>query len=328
MIEFNREKDWIWDRYWQADRVAACLDEQSVNYNTAIASEWRSFFESLPVEASILDICTGNGAVALMAKDTASKTGQKFDVHGIDRAEINPAHFIESDLVGLDEITFRGRTDVNDMPFGDGQFTAVTSQYGLEYTEIDRSVPEIARVLTAGGKTRFVIHAAEGGVTQNARFELDEIERFLKETRILLRTRKAVELTWKAERGVLKKSLLVRAEKADAKFHEAMQKGKSSKKSIGQLVFWDKVLESVQHIYQVRHANELDALMSEIDAVETELAAYRGRLEALVGASKDPDERARLIDLFSDNGITCSQSSSNNEQGEFLGAVIEGTKAQ
>jgi len=44
------------------------------------------------------------------------------------------------------------------LPFGAGDFSLVVSQYGIEYSEMDRSVPEVLRVLAPGGRVRIVAH--------------------------------------------------------------------------------------------------------------------------------------------------------------------------
>jgi methylase of polypeptide subunit release factors len=50
-----------------------------------------NFFQNLPDNASILDIGTGNGAVAFLARDARDSLKRQFHVEGIDAAVIHPA---------------------------------------------------------------------------------------------------------------------------------------------------------------------------------------------------------------------------------------------
>src|SRR5690348_5313060 len=60
----------IWDQYWHADRLASCLNLDTPNYTADMRAGWSGFLSPLPDGARVLDICTGNGAVAAIAVET------------------------------------------------------------------------------------------------------------------------------------------------------------------------------------------------------------------------------------------------------------------
>src|SRR5215212_736587 len=116
-----------WDRYWHFNRIASCMDDAGrSNYDERIAGPWRAFFAGLP-PCDVLDICTGNGAVALIAATAG------MSVTGIDLADIDPARFVTPMAETLSGIRFLGGTNAAALPFPDGSFGAVVSQYGIEY---------------------------------------------------------------------------------------------------------------------------------------------------------------------------------------------------
>ena len=55
------------------------------------ASIWLAFFSQLPDGARVLDVGTGNGIVAFLARDAAKARGRNFHIEGIDAAIIDPA---------------------------------------------------------------------------------------------------------------------------------------------------------------------------------------------------------------------------------------------
>ena len=66
-----------WDLYWHADRIASCFDGAGgSNYDERLAGRWRAFFESLPRGSRILDLCTGNGAIAAIAAESGAAAGK------------------------------------------------------------------------------------------------------------------------------------------------------------------------------------------------------------------------------------------------------------
>lgn len=61
-------RSWAWDHYWRDGRLASCGGEGGAGYQTAIARGWREFFAGLANGSRILDVCSGNGAIALLAE--------------------------------------------------------------------------------------------------------------------------------------------------------------------------------------------------------------------------------------------------------------------
>lgn len=163
---------WAWDQYWQDGRLASCGGEGGAAYQAAITESWRGFFRTLPDGCRILDVCTGNGAIAFVARDSALERGICFGIEAFDAAVIHASDPEEM-------IHFSSRVRARSLPYPDDGFDAVISQYGFEYTDIDRSLPELARVSTPGCRLRFMTHAAEGVVVGQARRQLEEAEQLL-----------------------------------------------------------------------------------------------------------------------------------------------------
>ena len=109
---------------------------------------WEEIFEKTPAGSRILDLATGNGAVAGLAPGIP---GKGFDVWAIDYATpkvIAPGvNFRQASME-----TFSGIKDIaND-------FDLVTGQFAIEYGETESVLKQIHKVLKDGGKGVFVIH--------------------------------------------------------------------------------------------------------------------------------------------------------------------------
>lgn len=84
------------------------------------------------------------------------KGNGELDLTGVDYADLPKS--------GAKKIRLIGNTDIADLPFETASVDGLASQFGIEYTDIDASAPEIARVSNAGAKLQFIIHHAQGPI--------------------------------------------------------------------------------------------------------------------------------------------------------------------
>lgn len=180
-----------WDRYWAYGNLHSFSQVTHGNYGGGIAAFWQERFEALPDGACIVDVATGNGAVALLALDTAAATGRTFTVHGTDLAAIDPVTRVSDGDARerLARIHFHPRTPAESLPFADATVDLVCSQFGLEYSDTARSIPELARVLRTGGRAAMILHHGDSSFVRSARDEARGIDYVLDDARVYLKTR-------------------------------------------------------------------------------------------------------------------------------------------
>lgn len=144
----------VWDGYWRKG-AAGCLPDADPRFGRALEALWREFAQGLPRGARLLDLATGSGAVLrAIAAD-----GTKLDLTGVDSARTLPP--------APGGIRLKANVAMEHLPFGGARFDALTSQFGIEYGDIERIAGEAARVLKPGAALRFVVHRAEGPIVQH-----------------------------------------------------------------------------------------------------------------------------------------------------------------
>ena len=179
-----------WSDFWQQGFVTTFGPGMPDNYKGVIADFWSSQFERLGDGARILDIATGNGAVAILAAKTARKQDKTFAITGCDLATINPQVTASEEVQALRAgLRFRSNTACEKLPFDKGAFEFVSSQFGLEYCKIPQVLGEIRRVLVPGGKFVAIAHHGDSNLLKAAHSEVQVYRALLKDMNLFGRVR-------------------------------------------------------------------------------------------------------------------------------------------
>jgi SAM-dependent methyltransferase len=144
-----------WSDFWAANAGApqgGCLPRRWADIEEAQAAVWRDFIAALPEGAEVLDLATGDGRVLGWMRAARGDLA----LTGIDLAPELPAPPAGT--------TTRGGIAMESLPFGDGTFAAVVSQFGFEYGDVTKVAAEIARVLAPGGRIGLMVHRGDGPI--------------------------------------------------------------------------------------------------------------------------------------------------------------------
>ena len=167
-----------WRNYWRSNRPASCVAENDAT-EKEIAAYWVGVFAELPDGFRVLDIATGNGILLAHATTAARQCTKKFDLTGVDLADIDPQQFVDESPIGFDAIHFAGNTAAEDLPFSANEFDIVVSQYGLEYAQVDKALVEVERVLSPGGRLVWLAHCENSEVVVQNRQQSAEVDYLL-----------------------------------------------------------------------------------------------------------------------------------------------------
>jgi hypothetical protein len=117
-----------WTHYWASGALHSCSNAFDGNYDDEVRKLWTEFFGRLPDGSRVLDIGTGNGAVAFLAQETGRQLDRSFQIEGIDAAIIDPAAAATKFGLPLKNMVLRGliRSEKTDYP--PQYFDAVSSQ--------------------------------------------------------------------------------------------------------------------------------------------------------------------------------------------------------
>jgi len=313
-----------WDRFWSYDRLASFgTGTGAGNYGNAIAGGWRTFFAALPPNARVLDLATGNGAIAVIAVEA----GKDLRVTGMDLAAVKPAAFVSKGKKQLKKIRFLGRTPAEELPFEDASFDAVVSQYGIEYSDLARSLPEAARVLATRGRLRFACHAAEGSVAADTKRAIADADFLLDDLDVIAKTSACLTAILDVERGRAAGPFAETAAQARyGAFREALKAIAERAPTAADAAMLTSVHATLTDFFQQRQSHDEPDLHAKLDDLQLEIEAHRERQCALLAAARSADQMAALSQQLESLGLTGVALGEQRNGEALIGHVIEASR--
>lgn len=314
----------IWNDYWHFDRLSSFDDNGRTNYGEEIAGGWRAFFDSLPYGASILDLCTGNGAVAVLAAEAGRRDRKHFRIVAADSADINPCLYVRSHRDELAGIEFRPATQAESLPWPDACFDAVISQFGIEYSDLAQSMPELARVIAPAGQARLFLHAAEGAVVQRSNAAITDIDFLLHQADLAGKAQHCLRAAAAIERKMDRSaSARCAASASRDAFHVALQETAQRMATAIDPSVLRNSGQMLDELYQRRGQYDLAQLIGVVEGIRIEWRNHRSRLAAQIAAAVTRDQRAEIAESLRRSGATRVEESDQKVSGSLIGHCIE-----
>ncbi len=300
-----------WDGYWNSSRLSSSSDINPTGIADHIAHDWADFFAKIKNGASILDICTGNGVVPLIALKAAKEKHKKVSITGIDQANIKPAHNITPERALLREVNFMGGVDVSTLPFKNNSFDMVTSQYGLEYTNWRKTIAELTRILKHGGVGRFVIHASDGHIIKHNVPKIKLYETVIT-AKLFEKTEQAMLSAWRVDnrvlannhknRAIVKKHLMV--------FNSTLSRLQKKFTGMDQRQEFNALFSILTQALTHRNRFQGESHITQwVKGNKQEFTQRRLRLIELQAAAKDKKDISKILTVMRGLGLEVSSSS-------------------
>ncbi|MGD8977233.1 MAG: methyltransferase domain-containing protein [Gammaproteobacteria bacterium] len=314
-----------WNRYWEHGFLTSCAGAFSGNYEGTLKSVWERFLAECPQGSRVLDICTGNGAIAMIANEISRIRSLDLEIHAIDSAVIRPLATVRHDRELLEGIRFYSETPAESTPFPDGHFDAITGQYAFEYTSEDGCVAELARITAPGGRLQFVIHHAGSVVIETSREELRNGAIILDETRIFDVARALMERVGATRTAEERRALAADpdAESKRAALNRGAERLSRAAESSPHPELLHLALERISGAYKALGQGAGQAL-EHLAAGRGEIEANVARLEDLMAAARSPEDLRRIAGSLSAAGFEVREPVElRHDNGPLMGWLLQ-----
>ena len=174
-----------WDKFWATEQTrggGGCLPGRSPAIEAAQRRAWQAFAIKLPRNATVLDLATGDGRVMAWMFDARSDLG----LLGVDLAPRIP--------VAPKGTKSRGGIAMEALPFAADRYDAVTSQFGIEYGDLDAVLAETARILRPQGKAAYMTHRLAGPLVAHNRARREGLRWVADDQRLIEKARNGLAL--------------------------------------------------------------------------------------------------------------------------------------
>jgi SAM-dependent methyltransferase len=267
-----------WNMFWEQNArggSSGCLPQGWRVIEDAQRKAWQDFATRIAPQSAVLDLATGDGRV--LAWIGADRDDLSLD--GVDLAPNLPP--------APPRITIRGGIPMEELPFPDAGMDAVTSQFGFEYGDTERTAAEIARILKPGGTIGLMMHRGDGPIVAHNRIRCEHLEWALDTKNVVGRTRAALDDG---------SDLSEATRYADATASEGLER-------FGQTSPGWEIPEAVRRTLMMGARAGPKFIRDTLDAIDAQSANEIGRIKALMRASAVADDRQTILDRFGKVGI-------------------------
>lgn len=160
-----------WSLFWGHGHSTTFGDYFKEGYVGAIADWWLPEMNALPAGAVVIEVGCGNGSLLpAMIRSGASGKYIGVDLANVLLSDVARTGLAESGI----EVVLHSRTPAEQLPEPEASADLVASVFGIEYSNLDRSLAEVLRVLKPGGRFCALLHHAGSVVTAMSRRAIAE----------------------------------------------------------------------------------------------------------------------------------------------------------
>lgn len=288
-----------WDAFWQAHNKAVSQADVGAR-DPAPARFWEAFFErefSRTPGASLLDVACGHGAVTGIAVAAARSAGTNLEAHCADYSQAAVDELCKR-FPGVEGVA----CDAADMPWADGRFDYVVSQFGIEYAG-ETAFAEAARLVADGGTLAALTHIAGGAIHAECADNFG-VAQALREAQLMPLARRAFEAGFNLIAGKITDADFQEADRELAPAVEAAKnilRDKGPQAAGGLLA---NLYKDIGYMYTRMQNYVPDEVFAWFDGMSAELDSYEGRMASMTRCAMNETQVTAIGDMLAGLGLS------------------------
>lgn len=159
-----------WNDYWQSGLSTSCVSNGEDGYPPALRKFWKNFFLILKDGDNIVDLCSGGGGVPKLIIDYCIDKKIQLDIAITDLAIIKNTLETKEGI----NLSYHSECNCEDLTFKDEEFNIVTSSFGVEYSDLSKTIKQAIRTLKKGGYFATIMHCHDSEIVKNSNEQLKQ----------------------------------------------------------------------------------------------------------------------------------------------------------
>ena len=270
----------VWDRFWESQnggQGGGCLPDGWSAIEIAQKMAWRNFVAGAHPGCAVLDLATGDGRVLRWIEEI----GCAGELVGVDSAHSLPT--------GSDSIQMLAGTPVENLPFEADRFDLVTSQFGFEYSRVEDTAAQIAKVMRDDGRAGLMMHRGDGPILAHNLARAAAIEWITDDKKLFERAMQAVRAGPQFFQGFV----------SHCQGTARMGAERFGPRSPG----WE-IAEAIARSFHMEQRHRSGNLRQTLDAIRSQSRNELERISSLRRACAVADDGERLAKAFEIAGLT------------------------
>ena len=313
-----------WTSFWQHGHSTTFGAFFKDGYDGAIKTWWQDILSDAQAPIDVLDLGCGNGALLLDLLDQS--IGGSYT--GVDLAEVKLSKLAAQKLNAQSRLNavLKPKTNAETLPVPADSMDLVASVFGIEYSDLEKSLPEAIRVLKPGGVFEALMHADESVISSMSARALSEFNDDDMDTIIASLNIIDQQLNLLRVPARLKQSQ--QAEAARTKLNALAQKYMSNlDPETGNAIMVQFVGDALKYFKMIKQADTVRR--NYINGLSTEFTASRQRYQAMAAAAQgaaDIDSVTALLRAQDCTSVSAERFFADPDQKELAGWHISAYK--
>jgi SAM-dependent methyltransferase len=297
-----------WQEYWRGSHENPGL--KGGISDPALTQFWERHLavaDNAAADIWLLDLACGRGAVTSHAYEfIPGVTSFAVDCAAAAMLELHKTH-ADTRCVAADAAR---------LPFADGSFDYVCSQFGVEYAGT-QAILGAEALLAPGGILAMILHLQDGVIHRECAKKLSGINT-LRDSGLLPLARAAFEAAFALNMG---RGGLAEYKAAEQALSPAIRQTQELMRTMGKDAaggLADKLYQDIGYMYKHMREYELNDITQWLERMALELDSYAGRMASMIDAALAPEVIERLKQQLLDRGLELLEHEPIISQGAAL----------
>lgn len=290
-----------WNDYWSQGHKTSFGSAFTNCYEGVIKTTWVQYFNTLKTNSRVLDLCTGNASLLRLAKSCLNEDN---NIHftGVDYADINTS----DGFAKLSNINLMFNVNIEQLPFEADSFDYVISNFGIEYSNLNKSLAEASRVLIIGGKVELVCHCHDSTIIKSNADELAMLNLMLSEGNVLDNLKALIKALVVREKNKRQASA-----SEQESYQEACQSAEKFRHKLNDNIAiidnsFTKALHESEFLAFLKYllSKQCQDKETTLRAFKLSMQAHNSRLSAMINAALSKTLLTSISELLRENGLS------------------------